>query len=99
MLCVLQSLGLVGRLLKVRGNGDVRVAVNGSRWILNPHCLSPAPGEVPIEEKTGSTTTVLYTKAIFCVSITHVCICMFHYCTERDCTLNYNSSVFMATKV
>ena len=52
-LCVPQSLGQVGRVMKVKANGDIRVAVNGSRWILNPKCLSPAPGETPIEEKTG----------------------------------------------
>ena len=50
---LLQSLGQVGRVVKVYDNGDVRVAVNGSRWKFNPDCLSPAPGETPIEEKTG----------------------------------------------
>ena len=49
----LQSPGQVGRVTKVRANGGVRVAVNGSRWIFNPKCLSPAPGETPLEETTG----------------------------------------------
>ena len=40
-------------MLTVRGNGDIRVAVNGSRWVFNPKCLTPAPGEMPIEERTG----------------------------------------------
>lgn len=52
-LSCLQSLGQVGRVLKVKANGDVRVAVNGERWIYNPQCLVSAPGEVPMEEHTG----------------------------------------------
>ena len=28
-------------------SGDVQVAVNGKRWIMNPCCLLPAPGENP----------------------------------------------------
>lgn len=47
------SLGQVGRVMKIQSNGNVRVAVNGSRWLFNPKCLTPAPGEVPMEEKTG----------------------------------------------
>jgi ankyrin repeat protein len=47
------ALGQAGRVVKIRANGDIRVAVNGSRWVFNPKCLTPAPGEVPIEEQTG----------------------------------------------
>ena len=48
-----QALGQAGRVVKIRANSDIRVAVNGSRWVFNPKCLTPAPGEVPIEEQTG----------------------------------------------
>ena len=40
-------------MIDLRGNGDVRVAVNGRRWVYNPLCLSLAPGETLMEEKTG----------------------------------------------
>ena len=51
-------------MIKIRANGDISVAVNGSRWIFNPQCLTPASGEVPIEEKTGYTqfATLLYAQ-------------------------------------
>jgi len=32
-------------VIKVQGNSDVRVAINGRRWIFNPLCLSLAPGK------------------------------------------------------
>ena len=48
-----QSLGQVGRVIKVQANGDVRVAVNGRRWVLNPHCMVPAPKQVPQEDISG----------------------------------------------
>ena len=41
-------------MVKIRPNGDIGVAVNGSRWIFNPKCLTPAPGDIPIEERTGN---------------------------------------------
>ena len=44
-----QSLGQVGRVIKVFPTGDVRVAVNGRTWTYNPQCLQPAPGENPPE--------------------------------------------------
>ena len=40
-------------MLKVKADGDVRVAVNGERWIYNPRCLVSAPGEIPVEEFSG----------------------------------------------
>ena len=40
-------------MIKVQANSDLRVAVNGRRWVFNPRCLSLAPGEVPLEETTG----------------------------------------------
>ena len=48
-----QALGQVGRVIKVRPNSDVRISVNGQRWVVNPRCLTPAPEEVPPEEKIG----------------------------------------------
>ena len=52
-MCLTQALGQVGRVVKIRPSGDVRVAVNGSRWVFNPKSLTLAPGEIPIEERTG----------------------------------------------
>ena len=54
-----QALGQVGRVVKIRANGDVRVAVNGSRWMFNPKSLTLAPGEIPIEERTGELLVML----------------------------------------
>ena len=42
-----QSLGQLGRVIKVFPTGDVRVSVNGRTWTYNPLCLVPAPGENP----------------------------------------------------
>lgn len=44
-LLLLQSLGQVGRVMKVFPTGDVRVTVNSRTWTFNPQCLSYAPGE------------------------------------------------------
>ena len=44
-----QSLGQVGRVVKVFPTGDVRVVVNGRTWTYNPHCIAHAPGENPPE--------------------------------------------------
>ena len=41
----LQSLGQVGRILKVFPTGDVRVLVNSRTWTYNPQCLAYAPRE------------------------------------------------------
>ena len=49
----MQSLGQVGRVIKVQGNSDVRVAVNGKRWIMNPRCMVPAPNQIPVEDTLG----------------------------------------------
>ena len=40
-----QSLGQVGRVVKVFPTGDVRVVVNSRTWTYNPQCLSHAPTE------------------------------------------------------
>ena len=40
-------------MIKVQANSDLRVAVNGRRWVYNPRCLSLAPGEIPLEETAG----------------------------------------------
>ena len=40
---LLQSLGQVGRVVKVFPTGDVRVVVNSRTWTYNPRCLSHAP--------------------------------------------------------
>ena len=43
-----QSLGQVGVVLKVlQGTGDVRVAIGGRKWTMNPRCVVPAPDETP----------------------------------------------------
>lgn len=41
----LQALGQVGLVLNTVGNGDLRVLVNGRRWVFNPLCLKSAPDE------------------------------------------------------
>ena len=40
-----QSLGQVGRVVKVFPTGDVRVVVNTRTWTYNPQCLQYAPAE------------------------------------------------------
>jgi E3 ubiquitin-protein ligase mind-bomb len=40
-----QSLGQVGRVVKVFPTGDVRVVVNSRTWTYNPQCLTHAPTE------------------------------------------------------
>ena len=37
----------------MEGNSDVRVAVNGKRWIMNPRCMAPAPSQTPTEDNSG----------------------------------------------
>ena len=44
-----QSLGQVGRVIKVFSSGDVRVGVNNKAWTFNPLAMNPAPGEDPPE--------------------------------------------------
>ena len=50
---LLQSLGQIGRIVKVQTNNDVRVAVNGRRWVMNPRCMVPAPSQIPREDTIG----------------------------------------------
>ena len=69
-----QSLGQVGRVIKVQGNSDVRVAVNGKRWIMNPRCMVPAPNQTLVEDTLGTCTcmlddekyTAVQTRIYFC---------------------------------
>ena len=42
---LMQSLGQVGRVVKVFPTGDVRVVVNSRTWTYNPRCLKHAPLE------------------------------------------------------
>ena len=51
-----QALGQLGRVVKLRSDDNVKVAVNGRRWIMNPLCLCPAPGATPLEEEEGTGT-------------------------------------------
>lgn len=46
-LFLVQSLGQVGKVLKVYSSGDLRVAVNKRTWTFNPMCLVPAPDASP----------------------------------------------------
>ena len=74
-------------MIKVQANSDLRVAVNGRRWVFNPRCLSLAPGEVPLEETTGKwsvyhtvmllvvTHTSKVTKTFFLLVVC-VCVCV-----------------------
>ena len=45
---------------KELSSGDVQVAVNGKRWIMNPCCLLPAPGDKSIVTADTGTTTYQY---------------------------------------
>ena len=54
-----QALGQVGVVIKEFSNGDVRVAVNGKRWIMNPCCLLPAPDNKSIVTPDTGTTTIM----------------------------------------
>ena len=42
-----QCLGQLAVVLKVMPSDDVRIAVCGNKWVMNPRCLVPAPDEVP----------------------------------------------------
>ena len=83
----LQTLGLVGRVWNIRASGDVCVAVNGSRWVYNPKCITKAPGETPIEETTGKT----YIRTCTCTNIymyvhVHVYTCLEQYTSTLEST-------------
>ena len=36
--------------MKLLSQGDVKVFINGRRWIYNPRCFRAAPGEEPPKE-------------------------------------------------
>ena len=40
-----QALGKVGEVVKVDSDGDVVVQFGQQKWLFNPACLTPAPGE------------------------------------------------------
>ena len=54
-----QALGQVGVVIKEFSSGDVRVAVNGKRWTMNPCCLLPAPNDKSIVTPDTGTTTIM----------------------------------------
>ena len=49
---MIQSLGQLGRLAVMVEDGTAVVTVNGRRWLLDPLCLKPAPGEQPENEES-----------------------------------------------
>ena len=75
-----QSLGQVGRIIKVQGNGDVRVAVNGKRWIMNPRCMVPAPNLTPPEDNLG----LLDSDNCCMHRVVHTRVCLSHFSCRRD---------------
>ena len=51
--CVsIQSLGQLGRVESLVDDCSVVVKVNGRKWILDPRCLVPTPGEQPEDEES-----------------------------------------------
>lgn len=53
-----QSLGHLGKVVKVLPSDDVQVAVAGRRWVFSPFCLKPAPGEQPNQESSECVNVV-----------------------------------------
>ena len=41
----MQTLGKVGEVVKVDSDGDVVVQFGQQKWLYNPACVNPAPGE------------------------------------------------------
>uniref|UniRef100_A0A4W3HP84 E3 ubiquitin-protein ligase MIB2 n=1 Tax=Callorhinchus milii TaxID=7868 RepID=A0A4W3HP84_CALMI len=55
----LYALGQVGKVLKVYGDGDLRVGVGGQTWTFNPACVTTAqPGEVDANLMTTDSTVI-----------------------------------------
>lgn len=50
---LLQTLGRVGRVLKVYADGDLRVAVANQTWTFNPACCSIVPSIEPDNNNTN----------------------------------------------
>ncbi|GCB72199.1 hypothetical protein scyTo_0009056, partial [Scyliorhinus torazame] len=51
------ALGQIGKVLKVYGDGDLRVGVGGQTWTFNPACVTTAqPGEVDANLMTTDNT-------------------------------------------
>lgn len=58
-----QVLGQVGKVLKVYGDGDLRVAFGGQTWTFNPACLSAQPVEVDANLMTAENPNESGSKA------------------------------------
>lgn len=56
-------LGQVGKVLKVYGDGDLRVAFGGQTWTFNPACLSAQPVEVDANLMTAENPSESGSKA------------------------------------
>ena len=71
-----QALGQVGVVTKELSSGDVQVAVNGKRWIMNPCCLLPAPGDKSIVTPDTGTTIYVPTCSLCSQAFTnHFALC------------------------
>lgn len=42
----LQCIGKAGNIIRIDGDGDMRVKVDNKTWIFNPTCLQPTTGEI-----------------------------------------------------
>lgn len=58
-----QVLGQVGKVLKVYGDGDLRVAFGGQTWTFNPACLSGQTVEVDANLMTAENPSESGSKA------------------------------------
>lgn len=58
-----QVLGQVGKVLKVYGDGDLRVAFGGQTWTFNPACLCAQPVEVDANLMTAENPSESGSKA------------------------------------
>lgn len=58
-----QVLGQVGKVLKVYGDGDLRVAFGGQTWTFNPACLSAQTVEVDANLMTAENPSESGSKA------------------------------------
>lgn len=62
---ILQTLGQVGKVLKVYADGDLRVGVGGQTWTFNPACVTAAqPGELDANLMTTDNTNDSASKTI-----------------------------------
>ena len=47
-------------MTKEFSSGDLQVAVNGKRWVMNPCCLLPAPDDKSVVTPDTGTSTYQY---------------------------------------